>query len=196
MARPRRQDRDETVQKAMQFFWRKGFAGGSIRELCNAIDLHPGSVYSSFGSKEELYKLTLELFTQRNMAHWREQMDQPRPFFHSLEHYLSEYVSDSDLPKSCLLARTLATEKNSNEDLAHCARTLMERMGSQIRERVERGQKAGEVTDSLSSVQITRMLQVQLLGLGMMADSVQDPEVLGSTVRETVHLLRSQLGTA
>ncbi len=48
----------------MQVFWKKGYNGTSIQDLVDATSLNRSSIYNSFGSKQELYKLTLKFYEQ------------------------------------------------------------------------------------------------------------------------------------
>ena len=57
--RPRDFDREAALETAMRLFWRHGYEGVSIRELCEAIGIAPPSLYAAFGSKATLYRETL-----------------------------------------------------------------------------------------------------------------------------------------
>lgn len=59
MARPRAFDMDATLDGMLDVFWRNGFAGTSIPDLSAATDLLPGSLYAAFGSKDEMFRLSL-----------------------------------------------------------------------------------------------------------------------------------------
>ncbi|ULJ75782.1 TetR/AcrR family transcriptional regulator [Rhizobium gallicum] len=59
----------------MQLFWRKGFAGTSVAELCAAMGIASPSMYAAFGNKEALYEAALEHFSStRGMPIWLEVM--------------------------------------------------------------------------------------------------------------------------
>lgn len=60
--RPRGFDRNEAVETAMRLFWRHGYEGVSLAMLTEAIGVAPPSIYAAFGSKEELYRETLERY--------------------------------------------------------------------------------------------------------------------------------------
>ena len=55
IGRPRAFDRTVALEDAMRIFWRKGFAGTSIADLCDAMGVRSPSLYAAFGSKEALY---------------------------------------------------------------------------------------------------------------------------------------------
>ena len=45
-------EREQVVYAASQLFWEKGFHATSTRDLQDAINMRPGSIYAAFGSKE------------------------------------------------------------------------------------------------------------------------------------------------
>jgi TetR/AcrR family transcriptional repressor of nem operon len=69
MARPRAFDMDATLDGMLDVFWRKGFAGTSIPDLSAATDLLPGSLYAAFGSKDEMFRLSLARYAAWLAAH-------------------------------------------------------------------------------------------------------------------------------
>lgn len=66
--RPRTFDREEALGRAMELFWRQGFDNTSLAELTEAMGLKPPSLYAAFGSKEELFKEALDLYTRTEGA--------------------------------------------------------------------------------------------------------------------------------
>ena len=53
---------DEALDAAMAIFWRDGYAGAAIGNVCAAMKLKPGSVYLTFGSKRKLFLAALERY--------------------------------------------------------------------------------------------------------------------------------------
>lgn len=53
-------DRQDAIQKATDLFWEKGFHATSMRNIQQAMDMRPGSIYASFGSKEGLFQESLQ----------------------------------------------------------------------------------------------------------------------------------------
>jgi TetR/AcrR family transcriptional repressor of nem operon len=55
MARPKTFDPDAKLDLAMDEFWRKGYDGLQVHDLCRAMGLNPGSLYGTFGDKRTLF---------------------------------------------------------------------------------------------------------------------------------------------
>ena len=61
--RPRAFDRDAALRSAMEVFWAKGFDTCSMADLVDAMGINSPSLYAAFGSKEDLYREAVELYT-------------------------------------------------------------------------------------------------------------------------------------
>lgn len=63
--RPRSFDRDLAVKTAMHLFWEYGFEGVSLEQLRRTMGgISSASFYAAFGSKEALYRETLNLYVR------------------------------------------------------------------------------------------------------------------------------------
>ena len=60
MGRPREFDFNDTLERAMQTFWAKGYEATSLDDLCTATGLGRSSLYAAFGDKQGLYLSTLK----------------------------------------------------------------------------------------------------------------------------------------
>jgi TetR/AcrR family transcriptional repressor of nem operon len=54
MGRPREFDFNDTLERAMQTFWAKGYEATSLDDLCAATGLGRSSLYAAFGDKQSL----------------------------------------------------------------------------------------------------------------------------------------------
>lgn len=66
--RPRAFDTDETLDKAIEAFWDKGYDGASISDLVAATGLQRASLYAAFTDKEQLYLAALAHYAARVRA--------------------------------------------------------------------------------------------------------------------------------
>ena len=53
---------DDVLDKAMSIFWRDGYSGAAIGDVCTAMRLKPGSVYLTFGSKRGLFLAVVQRY--------------------------------------------------------------------------------------------------------------------------------------
>jgi AcrR family transcriptional regulator len=66
--RPRKFDRTEALEQAMEVFWQHGFEGSSLTDLTRAMGINSPSLYAAFGSKEALYLEAVHRFSETAAA--------------------------------------------------------------------------------------------------------------------------------
>ncbi len=67
--RPSKFDRDELVETVMNKFWEEGYNNVSLNEIAQEAGLTRASLYHSFGSKDELFLLTLREYAKGSPEH-------------------------------------------------------------------------------------------------------------------------------
>ncbi|MBM7773137.1 AcrR family transcriptional regulator [Actinokineospora baliensis] len=60
--RPRGFDRQRALAAAMRLFWERGYEGAAISDLTAAMGIGTRSLYTTFGSKERLFREAVELY--------------------------------------------------------------------------------------------------------------------------------------
>ena len=62
MARPKAFNEEEAIDKAVKVFWAKGYEATSMQDLINAMGIQRGSLYATFGSKQQLFLKSLKRY--------------------------------------------------------------------------------------------------------------------------------------
>lgn len=62
MPRQRDFDLDAALDAAVTLFWQRGYAATSVRQLCEAMGIRPGSFYAAFESKEACFRRALDRY--------------------------------------------------------------------------------------------------------------------------------------
>ena len=105
MPRPRKFDTDETIDQITTLFWAKGFDAVSIKEIAALTGLRPGSLYASFGNKDEIFDLAYERYGRIFQLH----MQITEQGIEGAEAYLKRLVEsalDDPERKGCLIINT------------------------------------------------------------------------------------------
>jgi len=66
MPRTKQFEKGEVLEKAMHVFWEKGYHATSMQDLIDALGINRASLYDTFGSKKELFDLTLTHYQEQN----------------------------------------------------------------------------------------------------------------------------------
>ena len=65
MPRPARHDRQQALDRAVDLFWERGYHATSMKHIEQALDMRPGSLYATFGSKEGLFSEVLNRYAEQ-----------------------------------------------------------------------------------------------------------------------------------
>ncbi|MDQ0889655.1 AcrR family transcriptional regulator [Paenibacillus sp. V4I9] len=64
MPRPKEFDQEIALDKAMELFWQQGYERTSIQDLVEKTGVHRGSLYDTFGDKNQFFLTCLDRFRQ------------------------------------------------------------------------------------------------------------------------------------
>ena len=107
MGRRREFQVDEVLAKAMEVFWRRGYAATAMSDIYEATGLSPGSLYAAFKDKEDLFRRCFEAYAE----FFRRTLPTDQPGLAAIRAWLDLQVrlaaEDPDR-KGCLIVNTLA----------------------------------------------------------------------------------------
>jgi TetR/AcrR family transcriptional repressor of nem operon len=169
MARTREFDVDQAVDRAMDLFWRRGYAATSMQDLIAELGIGSGSLYAAFDSKERLYALALERYCSANagslVAHL-ESAPEIRPALHAALTAMAE-ADLRDPERGCLLVNA-ATERPRDAVTSDRVTATMRLVESTIAGALERAKVRGELSADKSSGELARFLTTFIQGLRVM----------------------------
>jgi AcrR family transcriptional regulator len=168
MTRARPYDREEALDAAMTLFWRKGFHATSLKDLENALNMKPGSIYAAFNSKEALYLATLERYFERNRDALRQMAEaSPSPLKALADHLRSFAGEDGAKPacRACMLIKTLLTATEEDDAIATQARHYLDAMTEEIRAIFEKAKTLGELPESADPARLAQRYQADMTAL-------------------------------
>ncbi|MCB5361006.1 TetR/AcrR family transcriptional regulator [Vibrio lentus] len=187
MAKTAKFDRQDVVDRATNLYWEKGFHATSMRNLQDVIDMRPGSIYATFGSKEGLFKETLARYTELgilNLNRFRSETGSP---IKALESFIKRAVVESkqSAPNGmCMLAKTVAELTDEHAELLGEAKKSLKIMEGEFAKLIAEAQDLGEINKDREPAQLARHVQVQIAGLRTYAKTCDDTELLNSMVED------------
>ena len=112
--RPRAYQPDVALARALDVFWKEGFAATSLDDLSAATGMNRPSLYGAFGDKRELYIKSYEAYRDRARARMAEAFAADVPMREMLEKIyaiaLDMYLSGKDGPRGCFTVMTATSE--------------------------------------------------------------------------------------
>lgn len=105
MARSKEFDRELVLEKAMEYFWERGYEAASMRELLDAMEIGRQSLYDTFGDKHSLFLASLEHYYQLGMDSIVARLSAPDGGLSAIEGYFDDITRRmSKKPyRSCLI---------------------------------------------------------------------------------------------
>ncbi len=162
MARAAPYDRDATLDAAMSLFWERGYHATSLKDLEAALSMKPGSIYAAFKSKENLYLLAMERYTNRFRALFREQIaDAPSPL-QGLADHLHSFAALPDehaARQACMLVKTIVATQTTEPAIAAQSQAYMSSMRDEFRQVFEAARTRGEISADSDCSALARRYQ-------------------------------------
>ena len=115
MPRPKSFDVDDVLDRAVDLFWVNGYAATSMADLVNHLGINRGSLYSTFGSKQELYERALERYLSSGQDRFAEMVtDSAIRLREAINRLLHSSAARTD-HRGCLLVNT-TMERNATDE--------------------------------------------------------------------------------
>ena len=112
--RPRAYEPEVALARALDVFWKEGFAATSLDDLSAATGMNRPSLYGAFGDKRELYIKSYESYRDRARQRMGDAFAMDLPMREMLERIyaiaLDMYLSGKDGPRGCFTVMTATSE--------------------------------------------------------------------------------------
>lgn len=112
--RPRAYEPDVALARAMDVFWRDGFAATSLDSISAATGMNRPSLYAAFGDKRDIYVKAYERYRERARERMAEIFTSDLPLRTMLRNVyaiaIDMYVSGEDGPRGCFTVMTATSE--------------------------------------------------------------------------------------
>ncbi|RPE72103.1 TetR family transcriptional regulator [Pacificibacter maritimus] len=170
MPRKPNYDKDDLINRARNLFWKRGWAGTSLKDLEAALQMKPGSFYAAFGSKDALFALAMEKYATDGRARLKALAQDHGPI-KALQRFPKMVIESDDAPaKACMLSKTLLELQAHNHPLAEEANQHLLKMEAQFAELFQQAQSEGSIHPAHDPKVLARRYQSDLLGLRVSAE--------------------------
>jgi AcrR family transcriptional regulator len=119
--RPRAYEPEVALARALDVFWKDGFAATSLDDLSAATGMNRPSLYGAFGDKRELYIKSYQSYRDRARLRMTEVFSAELPLRPLLERVygvaLDMYLSGADGPRGCFTVMTATSEAVFDPDI-------------------------------------------------------------------------------
>ena len=150
--RPRAYDPQTALQRATERFWRSGYSGTSLDEICAAVGMNRPSLYAAFGDKHTLYLKALQRYWRLSLIAVREALaDSDQTLEEALmrvyDGQLSIYFSGDGLPRGCFAIGTATTEAIDDAEIRSSLAEGLRTLDADLEARIRMAREKGELKD-------------------------------------------------
>lgn len=180
MARTAEFNRNQALEQAVNLFWRQGYFASSMKQIGDALDMRPGSLYAAFGSKEGLFLEALERY-QASMREvmTREVRNSPSILTGIIRylHVLAESCSQTGKTpaRACMLIKTLLEVNTQAPQLQSRVNRILDDIEQQLCQQLELAKAQGELRPDTDCPRLARLLQAQVMALRTFAQRETSP---------------------
>ena len=191
-------NREDVIAKATNLYWEKGFHGTSMRNLQDVIDMRPGSIYASFGSKENLFKEAIQHYSAQGRKNLQACLTEQTSPLGALKLFIKTAIIDNrtTAPSGmCMLVKTIGELTDEQNELLTEAKHQLSVMENEFAKVMQMAISAGELDPAKDPTQLAKYYQVQLIGLRTYARANADDaatEILLNDMFDTGPLSRQK----
>lgn len=192
MARPFEFDPDIAIDRALEVFWQKGYAGTTPQDLLEATGIGKGSFYNYFKSKHNMFELCLQRYRSSQADAMIAFLKQPVSAKVRLRGALEQLIRfdlEGPVRKGCMAVNTAAELATSDESALGIVQAMFDRTEAAFAQLIEDGQSTGDIRTDIDAASLASLLFTTVLGLriaGLVADT---PDRLERTVDAALRLL-------
>ncbi|WP_299530277.1 TetR/AcrR family transcriptional regulator [Ulvibacterium sp.] len=183
---------EKVLQNAMYVFWEKGYNGTSMQDLVDATGLNRSSIYNSFGSKSELYRITLSRYQRETGGIFQKALIKAKTPLEAIrlvfEGFLPEIVGD-DKGKGCFVMNCKAEMGNQDRDIKEWLLDTQEQTLSTFQNLIREGQEQGIINKKQDCRSYAYFVFNAFQGFRMTGILIKDKKVLQQIIDNTLTVI-------
>ena len=191
MGRTKDFDPDTALVAAMELFWRKGYEATSVQDLVEHLGVARASLYSTFGSKHDLYLRALDHYTARDADGALSWLAEPGPVLPALRRGFRALAQDRVLAEErngCLVTNTTVELVPADESCTQRVTAVYDQMERDITIALLRARAQGELAPDADPRALARFLVTFLQGVKVLA-KLPDRTRLTDAIEQALRVL-------
>lgn len=173
------------VDRAVDVFWERGYAGTSTRDLTRELDLNPSSLYRAFGDKRLFYLRVLDRYAETEGAALRAAIDSGSGVRDGLRDWLYAAIDglcDDPRKRGCLMVNSLTEVGGRDPEALMRSQAAFDAVRDALSVVLARARAVGEVAPDVEPSVGAELLLTVLLGLKVQGRAQADRERLRASV--------------
>jgi len=193
MARTKAFNEEEVLDKAVQVFWAKGYEAASMQDLVEAMGIQRGSLYATFGSKQQLFLQSLERYGKVVVKQFLDILESKPSAIESIELFfaqLVEHLLTAGPLRSCLVTNSAIERGLRDEATKQQVLHLLQTLEKGFYNTLQRAREDDEIAADLDLNLVANFLTSNMQGLLVMGKVCSERSVLEGINQITLSVLR------
>lgn len=165
-------NRETALNNALHLFWRQGYHATSMKDIEEAMDMRPGSIYAAFGNKESLFKEALDTYFAMVEDDFKSTIAKQPSVLQGFRQYLKNIAKadESCAPtRACMLVKTLLEFTPEDKAFSEPVHGYLDSIEAMLTETLTEARSRGELSKQSAPEQLARLIQTNVIGLRTMA---------------------------
>ncbi len=185
-------DEKEVLTKAMNLFWKQGYAATSVQDLVSCLGINRASIYDTFGDKDRLFKKSFELYRKNNMEGLL-QFFESRPivkdgFSELFDIAFQEAVLDKD-HKGCFVVNTTTELIPNDESLLVILENNKRDFEKIFYDYLQKGKESGQLNTSKNLQSLATLFYTLYNGIRVVSKIRPNKKELSNSINVALSLL-------
>jgi TetR/AcrR family transcriptional repressor of nem operon len=196
MARAKQYDRTELLDKAVELFRRQGFNGTSTAELVAELGVNRKSMYSEFGSKQELFEATLDYYNHNHLTRVLAPIEAEDAGVDAIRTAFHGYASASEgwfNGRGCLMCNTAVERGALDPASGQYVAAYLDRLDRAFRNALRNGQRSGDIDQAADLDELAAFFTTALIGIAACIRAEAPSQQLHAASRVATRMLDAQV---
>jgi len=193
MARPKIFNEEDVIDKAVKVFWAKGYEATSMQDLVNAMGIQRGSLYATFGSKQQLFLKSLNRYSVTVVKNLLEILNSKPSAIESIELFfaqLVEHLLTAGELRSCLVTNSAIERGLNDNETKQLVLQLLQALENGFYNSLLRAKDNTEISTEIDLKQLASYLTSSMQGLLVMGKVCSERSVLEGINQVTLSVLK------
>jgi TetR/AcrR family transcriptional repressor of nem operon len=193
MARPVEYDQSKVLDSIVKLFWAQGYEATSMKNICEATGLQPGSVYAAFGNKRALFLAAIDTYFEQSIDNLKAILAGEGTPLERVRELFMYIVGDTCRKDShgCLLVNALLEAPTDDAELRKRIAAMFRRLEVAIKEVLVEAAACGELDVGKEPDIQAKLLINNIFGLRVYAKLQPNGPIMREMVDDLLSTLKS-----
>jgi len=194
MPAPKKYDREELLDRAIELFRREGYSASSTADLVEELGINRKSMYAEFGSKQELFESALERYSKVHLTRVLAPIEDKTADADTIRQAFNGYASAIDSRFNglgCLMANTAVERAALDPGSAKFVDAYLKRLNVGFRNALANAHALGQVGDNVDLTDLAAFFSMSVVGISSLIRAKAPSKQVHSAGRAVVAQLQS-----